>query len=250
MIALSGAVISPRPRSSLGRARQEIGRKRHPGTHPWGPSARLTALLHLCRTRGNSTGRHGLGPIDAFSSKTDSQWQPGGQPMRRLVLALLAGIAAGFAGAASAADLTPAYKAPPAPPPVVDPWTGFYVGVNGGYSWGPWDSTSIAGIFPGPAGFSTTPPDVNGWVAGIQGGYNWRINNTWLAGLEADIQATGERDKTTASITLAIGGGTTTITEDAERKFPWFATFRGRVGALIDPSTLIYLTGGLAVGHF
>ena len=31
---------------------------------------------------------------------------------------------------------------------------------------------------------------------------------------------------------------------------PWFATFRGRIGALIDPSTLIYLTGGLAVGRF
>jgi outer membrane immunogenic protein len=170
--------------------------------------------------------------------------------MRCLVLALLAGIASGFAGAASAADLKPLYKAPP-PPPVVDLWTGFYVGVNGGYSWGPWDSTSVAPIFPSAAGLTTTAsPDVNGWVAGIQGGYSWRINNTWLAGLEADIQATGERDTTTGSITIAVGGGTTTITENAEWKFPWFATFRGRVGALIDPSTLIYLTGGLAVGRF
>jgi len=40
------------------------------------------------------------------------------------------------------------------------------------------------------------------------------------------------------------------VREDDEWKFPWFATFRGPVGALIDPSTLIYLTGGAAVGRF
>jgi len=37
------------------------------------------------------------------------------------------------AGAASAADLRPVFKAPPL---VIDPWTGAYVGVNIGYSWG------------------------------------------------------------------------------------------------------------------
>src|SRR5688572_19118231 len=30
---------------------------------------------------------------------------------------------------------------------------------------------------------------------------------------------------------------------------PWFATFRGRVGILADPSLLLYATGGLAVGE-
>jgi opacity protein-like surface antigen len=170
--------------------------------------------------------------------------------MRRLVLALLPSIVLGWAGAASAADLKPAYKVPPAPPPVVDMWTGFYVGVNGGYSWGAWDSTSIAPIFPPNFTGFTASPDVNGWVAGIQGGYNWRINNTWLAGLEADIQATGQRDSASTSATFVIGGGTTTIASSEEWKLPWFATFRGRVGALINPTTLVYLTGGLAAGRF
>jgi outer membrane immunogenic protein len=172
--------------------------------------------------------------------------------MRRGVLASVTILALGLAaGSASAADLKPVYKAPPAPAPVVDPWTGFYVGVNGGYSWGPWDSTSIAPIFPGGTGLiNTASPEVNGWVAGIQAGYNWRINSTWLAGLEADIQATGERDTSTGSLTLTAGASTVTLTENNEWKFPWFATFRGRVGALIDPSTLIYLTGGAAVGRF
>jgi len=30
----------------------------------------------------------------------------------------------------------------------------------------------------------------------------------------------------------------------------WFATFRGRAGVLADPQTLLYVTGGLAVGEF
>lgn len=30
----------------------------------------------------------------------------------------------------------------------------------------------------------------------------------------------------------------------------WFATFRGRAGVLAHPQTLLYATGGLAVGEF
>ena len=40
---------------------------------------------------------------------------------------------AGSMSAAQAADL-PIYKT--APPPLIDPWTGFYVGTHGGYGWG------------------------------------------------------------------------------------------------------------------
>jgi len=170
--------------------------------------------------------------------------------MRGRLLAFVVGISLGFVGAASAADLKPIYKAPPAPPPVVDMWTGFYVGANGGYSWSRWDSSSISPIFPPNFTGFTASPDVNGWVAGIQGGYNWRINNTWLAGVEADAQWTGERATSTTSLAVVIGATTTTVTSDVAWKFSWFDTLRGRVGYLIDPTTLIYLTGGAAVGRF
>ena len=49
---------------------------------------------------------------------------------------------------AAGADMrvkAPIYKAPPVD---IDPWTGFYVGANVGYSWAKWDSTSLALIFP------------------------------------------------------------------------------------------------------
>jgi outer membrane immunogenic protein len=42
--------------------------------------------------------------------------------------------------------------------PVATPWnwTGFYVGGNVGYSWGDWNSTSVAAIFPGSPAFTKT----------------------------------------------------------------------------------------------
>ncbi len=80
--------------------------------------------------------------------------------------------------AASAADLAarPYTKAPV----VVEPgynWTGFYAGLNGGYSWGRANTTvaPFASIFP-VVPFSPIRTDVNGGVAGGQIGYNWQVN--------------------------------------------------------------------------
>jgi len=149
----------------------------------------------------------------------------------------------------AAADMP--VKAPPsAPAQIVDPWTGFYVGVNGGYSWASWKSTSIAPIFPPSFMGFTASPHVDGWVGGIQAGYNWRINNTWLSGLEADVQWSCERARSITGESFVIGDFITTITSAVGWKFSWFDTFRGRVGALIDPTTLIYVTGGAALGRF
>src|SRR5215469_8917881 len=92
--------------------------------------------------------------------------------------------------AAFAADM--AVKAPIVP--VVDTWTGFYVGLNGGYSWSHWGSHSSTAIFPDGTGFSTEfSPNVNGWVFGGQAGFNRQIDTRWVVGVEGDIQATGER---------------------------------------------------------
>ena len=139
-------------------------------------------------------------------------------------------------------------KAPPAP--IVDPWTGFYVGVNGGYSWASWNSTSIAPIFPPSLTGFTASPHVDGWVGGIQAGYNWRISNTWLAGLEGDLQWSAERATSITGEALTIGDFVISLTSAVGWKLSWFDTFRGRLGALIDPTTLIYVTGGAALGRF
>jgi outer membrane immunogenic protein len=75
--------------------------------------------------------------------------------MKTLFLAIIALVAVNAGGSAGAADTRPVYKAPP-PVFIYDPWIGFYVGANGGYSWSKWDSTSLAAIFPTPTGLGTT----------------------------------------------------------------------------------------------
>jgi len=168
---------------------------------------------------------------------------------------------------AFAADLAP--RPYTKAPVMVDPgynWTGFYVGLNGGYSWGS-ANTSIApfaGIFPVTA-FAPFRQNVDGGLAGGQIGYNWQVDRTWVLGLEADIQWTGEKSSTSLTTVgprygafpnglpnnlgpdfNAIASQTAALSYDLQ----WFATFRGRAGVLVDPQTLLYGTGGLAVGDF
>ncbi len=155
--------------------------------------------------------------------------------MRRIGFALLATIA--VIGSAAAADMpvkAPVYKAPVVAPPYN--WTGFYIGGNVGYSWGKQD-LSAGGV---PIG----SPNINGVIGGGQIGYNWQINQLVL-GIEADIQASGQKGDGTfvpGPAALALP----TITYDD--KLDWFGTVRGRAGYAIVDRWLAYATGGWAFG--
>src|SRR5471030_2864744 len=106
--------------------------------------------------------------------------------MKRFMLAVCAGLLAAMMAMPSfAADLPrPVYKAPPRVNPVyVAPftWTGFYVGINGGYGWGKTNWT-FAGI--GSSGdFNTTGGLVGGTV-----GYNLQTG-AFVFGIEGDFDA-------------------------------------------------------------
>ncbi|GLK86550.1 outer membrane protein [Ancylobacter defluvii] len=129
--------------------------------------------------------------------------------------ALLAGLALAVAVAApaSAADLSyPAPTAYAAPVPVFT-WTGFYLGANAGYGWG-------------EADFSD---DTNGFLGGIQAGYNWQFAGSPLVvGIETDLQATNIESPTFS--------------------LDYFGTVRARLGWAVD-QFLIYGTGGFAYGR-
>lgn len=177
--------------------------------------------------------------------------------MKKFVLAGLGLCALAAMQPAAAADMPVKAMPVKAPIAVVWDWTGFYVGANVGYSWGKWSNDGIA---------SASSQSVNGALGGLQAGYNWQLNSTWVVGLEGDFQITGQKASEAAGPTattdvlgaLAFPGGgpgagfhtITNTTAANDWKMPWFATFRGRVGALVDPTTLIYGTGGLAVGNF
>ena len=188
---------------------------------------------------------------------------------------LLAGIAFGALVAASgayAADLPIYTKAPPPVIPVWT-WTGFYVGGNAGYSFGrastdyneSFTSTSVVtatttggvpvagnGLTATTAGtaLGNAAADMNGWLAGVQAGYNWQVQQ-WVLGIEADIQGTGQTDDPLFCGTPGCPAGS--LYGTSATKLPWFGTVRGRVGYSwnIAPNqpVMLYATGGLAYGE-
>jgi outer membrane immunogenic protein len=160
---------------------------------------------------------------------------------------------------ASAADMAPVYtKAPP----LVEVWTWdkFYIGLNGGYSWGRSDTSgtfynNLTGVQVSPTESSVIHLD--GWVFGGQIGKNWQYGN-WVVGLEADGQWTGEKGDRGFTCVGTLGGLCNSITGGPgagvaptttfNQSIDWFVTLRPRVGMLVTPSALLYVTGGLAVG--
>ena len=146
-------------------------------------------------------------------------------------------------------------------------WTGFYVGGNIGYSWGP-SNTNETLNDPGPPGvtlLAVNPTlNLNGVIGGGQIGYNLQ-RGKWVFGIEADLQATGQSGSTSfvcpggpagpgssANGTCSAGrefvspGGP--VTDTLSEKLTWLGTVRGRVGMTVTPTILGYVTGGLAVG--
>lgn len=170
------------------------------------------------------------------------------------VAAAAAAISLAAMPAASAAPRKPI--AMPTTPVMADPWSGFYAGLNFGYSWG---RTSSNYFVVDPAtGLSQTTGDstkMDGVLGGGQFGYNYRFNQNWLAGFETDFQGSGERGRNflqTCVNGFTGGNGTcdtTNLYESYVERLEWFGTVRGRVGYLVDPRWLVYATGGFAYGE-
>jgi outer membrane immunogenic protein len=180
--------------------------------------------------------------------------------MKRMFFPIAAAIGL-ITSSAYAADMRMPMKAPPLVAAPIWTWTGFYIGVNGGYSWG--RSRNDGGFVTAPGGVpiaaGTTSFNLNGGLAGGQIGYNWQMSN-WLIGLEGDGQWASERGRSTVlCAATAVGGpclpgltflppGATGTVGTISQKIDAFGTFRGRLGWLVTPEVLLYGTGGLAVG--
>ncbi len=113
-------------------------------------------------------------------------------------------------------------------------WSGFYVGVNGGYGWGDTNHYFTA------TSLSAGDWDVNGGLVGGTLGYNWQpFGSNWLLGVEADAAWSGidgDGDRTGCN------------TGDCFTDMRAFGTARARVGAAFDNS-LIFVTAGGAFAN-
>ena len=183
--------------------------------------------------------------------------------MKRILIGIAA-IASLLTTSALAADLAarPYTKAPP-PPVVLYNWTGFYIGGNVGYGWGHANnSDNLIAPCPiclfAPPDFATLAANgsnrVDGAIGGGQIGYNWQVKN-YLVGIEADIQASGQRGTNTLNsafflpIAFFFGAQTPSATSLTNTtRLDWFGTVRGRLGYVYD-RWLVYGTGGLAYGE-
>ena len=164
--------------------------------------------------------------------------------MKKLLIAG-ATLAALIGTPALAADM--ALKAPPPPPSWS--WTGFYVGLNAGYSVArdPFNQTSVpAGI--GAVATSSIDSRVSpqGGIFGGQVGYNYQTGNI-VFGVEGDIQWSGEHDTAGCGFECISVGGMIITEGSAEQKIKWFGTARGRIG-WTNNDWLLYITGGGAWG--
>lgn len=152
------------------------------------------------------------------------------------VLALLAGT-----GSLQAADIgrQTITKAPvTAPIPYYD-WTGFFVGISGGWGWG---DSSHSETVPGFA-LSTGDFNVDGGIVGGTVGYNRQVG-PWVLGLEADISWADISGGATMAAIIPPGvlaAGT------FSSRLNWLGTARGRIGYAFD-RLLPYVTGGVAFG--
>jgi outer membrane immunogenic protein len=157
--------------------------------------------------------------------------------MKRILCLLATAVAITLTSTAvRAADLAAKAYMPP-PPPVPTPnWTGFYLGVNGGFGG---DRNKYPFSVGGISGSSSL--NSSGFFGGGQIGYNYQFAPAWVAGVEADIDDADIQGMASTSLPGASGSVGT--------RLDWFGTVRGRVGYLVTPNALLYGTGGFAYGH-
>ena len=106
-------------------------------------------------------------------------------------------------------------------------WTGFYVGINGGYGLGTSNWSAVPTASNKPKGF----------LAGGTLGYNYQIGSiVW--GLEGDFDWSDVKDNVACAPARHLRAPSNS----------WLATFRGRLGYAFD-RWLPYITGGGAYGN-
>lgn len=110
-------------------------------------------------------------------------------------------------------------------------WTAVYGGLHAGYGFA---NTAIS--VPGAFGFSGIGS--NGWLVGGKIGADYQFAQRWVAGvlLEGNLQG----------IDTVMGiGGLGNIKFSGDRRW----AIRGRLGYLLTPETMLYVTGGFTQGR-
>jgi outer membrane immunogenic protein len=160
--------------------------------------------------------------------------------MKRLLISTAA--VALMSSVGFAADLPMLEEAPAmiAPTPIASNWSGFYIGVHGGYGWGNADLDDDFNFGDNEEDFFGDS-DLEGPVLGGQLGINWQFSS-FVLGVEGDASWSG------------IDDDEDTFSDDADdfgvnAEVDWLASVRGRAGLAFD-RFMVYGTGGVAFAEF
>jgi outer membrane immunogenic protein len=162
---------------------------------------------------------------------------------------------------AYAADLPSRKAAPAAYVSTAPTWTGFYAGLNAGYTWMNTPASVLAvgngaslsgGEIPqwtpypiGGAGVAVL--NNGGFIGGGQVGYNIQINR-FLIGAEGEFEGLAGGKKTSTFVTPGPIPLTANVAQIG-RSWDWAGAATARAGFLVTPTLLIYGKGGAGFGH-
>ena len=161
--------------------------------------------------------------------------------MKKFALALA--ITAAFTGSALAADMAPrAYSKAPAPMAAAPSWTGCYVAGGGGYGMYNADSSEV-NANTGAFVVSEGTTGGRGWIGQAQVGCDYQFAGplgNWVIGAFGDYNFQSVRGDHLGPDTIKVGP----LKQDSA----W--AVGGRVGYLVTPSFLSYVSGGYTETHF
>lgn len=148
--------------------------------------------------------------------------------MNRFLLATIATV--GLSGGALAADMP---SAAPVDAAVVETsdWSGFFVGLQAGYSWRELDMDWTIGVGPGVS-YSDESDD---FVGGLYYGRNWQFGD-WVLGIDSSISYIGVEEANNQMF-------------DADVEANFLGLSRLKVGYAFD-NFMIFAAGGLATTIF
>ncbi|GMO10953.1 outer membrane protein [Bradyrhizobium sp. TM233] len=136
--------------------------------------------------------------------------------------------------------------------PIAMSWTGPYLGLGLGARALQANVAAKSELFGGaPLAVAEHVVPFNGTAfrASPYVGINWQFASRWVAGIEGDA---GFADRTTTLAGFPVSPAFGTFHEAADSlklKTTWDASLRARVGFLVTPATLLFLSGGAAWQH-
>ncbi len=161
---------------------------------------------------------------------------------------------------ACAADL-PSHKSSPTFVNTTPTWTGFYAGLNAGYTWANTPASVLAvgngaalsnGEIPqwtpypiGAAGVAVL--NSGGFIGGGQVGYNIQLSR-FLIGAEGEFEGLAINRKTSTFVSPGPTPASVSVAQIG-RAWDWAGAATARVGFLVTPTLLVYGKGGAGFGH-